>query len=731
MQIVNAFAGGRDHNYQLVLIHPDGSQSYAPLSYDYFIGKERKQCRTYKERKQRLESERLPHLDGDLSPVRRYLADNPDVEIVQGRRAYLDIETDPRPGMERKQDMRILCWTIVADDTDEMWTGVLESDDDHAEQILLLEMWARLKPFVQLTAWHGGDSWSDKFGFDYPVIRARSLRYWEELRWKWDRFLWQDHLKAYKRLKFEEAGEDKASFSLDAVAHRELGEGKEEYDSRQCYVDWRAGGEHRARLVRYNQKDVLLLKRIEQSSGMLALGHQVCATCGVLPDTTGLQPTTFVDGFLLRLGGHRPTKVWQPERKKKNYEGAYVRSPSARGITKDVFFLDFNSLYPSIIRTLNASPETKGRLGAVSPMTGVTFDTTSPGLLPTACSVLMNQKTEFKTEYKKHPEGSPAYIRAKMTHDGFKAILNSFYGVAGSTGSPWFDKDIARSITLTGQFFIKSVEEEAERFGLRPVMGDTDSLAITDCTIEQVHAFVNHCNRTVFPQIITNHRALPGVMKLAFDKHFDRFINGVKDDGELAKKKYLGRFAGTGELSITGFEYKRGDASPLARQLQEQVARKLMSDAQPDPEDYILTIIEMRTKVLHESLSKEDIVMSESIRKELDEYDAVSPAITAARILQARGEDVSPGTKIQFVITDSSVSPMKAIPLSDFTGEYDKYYVWSQVWFPTKRLLMAAFPTHEWGAYDDVRPPKEKLCKEQRYQQALERNGQRRLFEGY
>jgi DNA polymerase elongation subunit (family B) len=727
VQLVNLYVGGRD---QLVLVHPDGTTSYAPLSYDYFVGSERISSRTYKERKQRLESETRPHLEGDLSPVRRYLADHPEVTIARPRRAFLDIETDPRPGMERKHEMRILVWTIKAQDTKEMWTGVLQSEDDEAESILLLEMWARLREFHCLTAWHGGDSWSDKFGFDFPVCRARSLRYWPELRWKWDKFIWQDHLKAYKRLKFEEAGEDKSSYALDAVGKRELGEGKEEYDSRQAFEDWRAGGARRERLISYNRRDVDLLDRIEEKSGMLELGHQVCATCGVLPDTTGLQPTTFVDGFLLRLGGHRKTKIWTAEYKKKNYEGAYVREPSIRGIAKDVFFLDFNALYPSIIQTLNASPDTKGGLGAVSPMTGVSFATDRPGTLPSAVDILKAKKTEYKAAYKTQAEGTQAYLNAKMLHDAYKAILNSFYGVIGSTASPWYDKDIARSITLTGQFFIKTVEERAEFHGLRPVAGDTDSLGVTDCEVEQVHAFVDHCNNHVFPELIRNLRARPGYMKIAFDKHFDRFINGVKDDGTPAKKKYLGRFAGTGELAITGFEWKRGDASPLARQLQERVARKLMSDAQPDAEDYTLTLIEMRTKVLYEELGKEEIVMSESIRKELEEYETTSPAVSAARILQARGSDVSPGTRIQYVVTDGSTSPVQVVPIEDFTGEADRYYLWEHLIFPpTQRLLMAAFPEHNWEQFAKVRPAKEKVCKERRYQEALERNGQRRLFE--
>jgi DNA polymerase elongation subunit (family B) len=730
MKIVHAFVGDRSENNQLILLHPDGVRTSVPASYDYFVGSDRVKCRTWKQRKQLLDAETRPHLDGDLNPVRRYLADHPEIEIVPPRRALADIETDPRPGFERKHEMRILCWTIVAEDTGEMWTGVLNSEDDESESILLLEMWERLKPFTCITAYNGGDNWSDRMGFDFPVIRARSLRYWPELKWRWDRFLWQDHYKCYKRLKFEESGENKTSFSLDAVCQRELGEGKEDYDSRECYNDWRAGGERRSRMVRYNQKDVVLMRRLEQKTGMLALGHQVCASCGVLPDTTGLQPTTFVDQFLLRMGGHRPTKVWKPDYRKQKYEGGYVREPTGKGIVKDVFFLDANSLYPSIIQTLNASPDTKGELGSVSPMTGITFATDRVGLLPQACTILKERKAEFKTAYKKLPEGASEFITAKMLHDGYKAIVNSFYGVVGSEKSPWYDKDIARSITLTGQFFLKSIETEAEIAGLTPIVGDTDSLGVTDCTEKQVHGFIDHCNQTVFPRIVQNHRGIPGNMKIAFDKHFDRFLNGVKDDGTPAKKKYLGRFAGTGELSITGFEYKRGDASPLARKLQESVARKIMIDECEDPEDFPLLLIAARDKILYDELPLEEIVLSESLGKELEDYATVSPAVSAARILRERGSDVSRGTKIRYVVTNGSISPIRVIPAEDYVGQCDRWYLWENlVYPPTERLLAAAFPSHDWKQYANVRPAKVRENAERKYQAKLEAKGQIRIPE--
>ncbi len=733
MDVVNIYPGGPQESWKLVLVHPDDSTSLIPCPWVYYVDApggrfDRIECRSYNERKSRLSNEQRPTYEGDLNPIRRYLADNPDVRIIRPRTTYLDMETDPRPGFANKLSMRILSVCCVGDDG-ARFTDVLTDDSDDAEAKLLRNVWAFLKRYQRLTAWSGGDDWSDELGFDFPVLRARTVKYWPETKYRFKRWLWQDQYLAYKRLKFEEAGEDKASLKLGDVGFREVGEGKHEYDAKQCFADWQAGGSRREKMVRYCEQDVSLCSRIEEASGILELGFKVCEACGVLPDTRGLTPTQFVDGYLCRLGNakgqHFPTKIWTEGYRKKNFEGAYVKTPVCTGIVKDLYVLDFNSLYPSIIRTLNASPETKGQLGCVSPLTGVAFGTDVEGILPEACRVLMVEKARLKDAYAALKKGTAEYLKAKSTHDAFKAILNSFYGVVGSMSSRWFDKEIAESITLAGQFFIRATEKAAEAEQFLPRIGDTDSLGMTGRTLEQAHEFVKMCNTDLYPSIAKNHRCRENHMRLAFDKHFERFVCGVKDDGTPAKKKYVGRYAETGKLSITGFEYKRGDASPLARALQKRVAEKLMVECSEDPEDFPLLIIEARNRILHEPLPLAELVVSEGIREELDSYVANSPAISAARIMAARGEDVSPGTKIRYIVTDGSVSPVKVIPASDFVGQYDAYYIWErQVYKPTQRLLMGAFPEYDWEQFADVRP---KQTKEQKFQEKCERKGQIRL----
>lgn len=730
MKILHAYPGGKDENWQLVLQHPDGSQTKLPCTYDYYLANgECVRSKTWKERKARLEAETRPHFEGDLNPVRRLLADRPDIEIVRNRIALIDAEADPRPGFDHKEDCRILSLCIVAEDTGEMWTGVLKDDSDEAEKVLLSEFWKHMRSFTTICSWNLGDDYSTR-GYDGPLLRARSVRLWPDLKYRFNRFLWQDMLPAYKRLRFTESGEEKASYALDAVAKFELGEGKADFDSRKCWEEWSAGGTRRDRMVSYMQRDTRILYELERKTEILKLAHTICATCGVLPDTMGLLPTSFVDAFLLRLGGqqgmHFPTKVWREDMKKKNFEGAYCRLPDAGGILKSVFVLDANSLYPSILRSANMSPETKGRPGCVSPITGVTFATDPEGILPAACRTLMVEKARLKGVYKSFPSGSNDYIEAFNKHNSYKAILNSYYGVMGSMSSRWYDKEIAESITLTGKFFLKSAESAAIDRGFNPVAADTDSLLLTGCTEEQFRELIRHINEELFPRIANNHGFRECLIKVAFDKHYERAVWGLKDDGTPAKKKYTARWANSEEYDTKGFEVKRGDASPLARQLQEKCIRKLMLDRSENPEDFPAIIIEARNRILNEPLPREEIVCSEAIKKPLNEYEGTSPALSVARLMVSRGEEIQEGTKVKYIVTDGSVSPVVAIPEADFVeGCADVFYVWErQVFPPTKRLLMGAFPTYDWDQFENVRPT---ITNSQKKQQALEAKGQLRL----
>lgn len=648
--------------------------------------------------------------EGDVHPIKRHFSDTGD-HIAKPITGYIDIESDSRLPFSRKEEMRVLCWTLVHAVTGEVTWGMLEEDSDASEKVLLDALWKAAEQFDQLVAWNG-----DRF--DFEVIKARSIKVKSEVK-DFRRWLYLDHLLCYKRMNLNssESGDQKQSFKLDDVATSLLGEGKEDFDAKYTWDFWKAGGEKRERLLRYNIKDTILLKRIEDKTGYLALFQTLCEVCRIFPESRSLQPTVQMDGFMLRLGYERgyhfPTKYFD-EVPNDKYAGAYVMPPNAEGIVKNVHVGDFKSLYPSIILTWNMSPDTKGPRIATSngelppegycytPATGQTFRKDENAILPLALKELLRLRVEWANKQKNLPPGTPEWYDASRRSTAYKVAANSFYGVVGSAYSRYYDRDIAESITQSGAWLIRETMKFAEKKGMRAIYGDTDSLFITGVNEPEFRAFVETCNRELYPKLTAT--AFHNSIVLDYEKEFERIVF-------TSAKRYCGRYkhykgkpaTDDSEPEVKGLEYKRGDTPVLARRFQKKVIDLLCKNRMEEPEAFLALVEKSRDWLLNATLPVEQVRISKSISKPLEEYasraklDGTSMAdvshVAIAKVLQARGEDIGQGTRVFYFVEDATTTPLTVKPIADYTGECDRYYLWEAlVYPPTLRLLSKAFP---------------------------------------
>lgn len=124
--------------------------------------------------------------------------------------------------------------------------------------------------------------------------------------------------------------------------------------------------------------------------------------------------------------------------------------------------------------------------------------------------------------------------------------------------------------------------------------------------------------------------------------------------------------------------------------------------------------------VLEGDLPIESIVVTKQITKELGEYvqkrkmdgseSAALPHVQVAKTLLDRGQDITVGSRVGYVVIDADESPMTVIPADDYTGVCDRFYLWEAlVYPPTERFLSSAFPRHDWSKWKVVRPPKVRL----------------------
>jgi DNA polymerase elongation subunit (family B) len=722
----------------------------------------------------------VPHYEADVSPLRRFFSDS-GAKVGKPRRAYLDIETDSRvsPVLAAAGKARVLCWVLKDEDLNEIGRGVLRAppyllkDDpcerlvDEAERQLLEALWTALDPYDQVVAWYGD-------GFDFPVIRLRSqilganmmggTRPLDVRRWAWI-----DLMEVYDRHNQAQSGDEKESLSLQAVATALIGEGKKEYDASKTYEGWVGDVD---RLVEYCAQDTLLLPKIERKKRFLALVDAICDVARVFPNTEGLNPTHYVDAFMLRLAVEQGThfltrRGWTQEERDahQKFKGALVIKPRRRGILRDVHVADFSGMYPSIILTQNMSPETKRAVpmsGPIppghcrSPVTRVGFALEPQGMLCLALTKVRALRKEWTKLQASYPGGSQEWFDAGQMSLAYKVIANTFYGVVGSIWSRYFDVDVATSTTQTGVWLIQATIQEAEKRGMRVLYSDTDSCAVENTTRAEFAAFVEWCNRELYPRMVAECGCTQNHIEIAYEKEFERLVF-------VAAKKYTGTYrhykwttncvdgcqgsvslrtmrcegtkksapcgrtftdatlpAPRGEAEIRGLAYRRGDSTHSARSLQKEVIDLLMGKRCEDPAQFVVILERYRRHILEDELALGEVVQAQSLTKPLRQYASKRskdgrrelselPHVQIAHVLAARGEQITEGTKIPYYLRDASQAPMVVAHAGEYANDADRYYLWERKVYPaTQDLLEAAFPEQAstWDAYASVRPKK-------------------------
>jgi DNA polymerase elongation subunit (family B) len=655
-----------------------------------------------------LESKGVKPLEGDVGPLRRHLSDTGmAVACSLDHACYFDLETDSRVPFSRKEEMRLLSWAVVSHRTGEVVGDVLESDTDEAEVVLLKSFLQAIAPYDTCIAWNGER-------FDEEILRARSEK--RGLSPDWRMWCWLDHLQAYEKYAVAATGEQKTSLALNKVAQAVVGEGKlGEGIGAKSWQTWESDPKL---LLRYNEQDALLMRKIEEHTHYLRLHFAVCQVCRCLPTTRSLHANELVDGYLLRLGvekGYRfPSKpgrdaVFDP------FEGAYVMDPKP-GVYENVAAVDFASLYPSVIQTWNISPETilataEQRMAApegsfcIAPKTGVHFSLSEPGLFVVALDDLVGRRKAMQRQQAALPAGTPEHEDLAGQSAAFKTVINSFYGVMGSAMSRYYVRECGQAVAQAARWLTEALIEFATERSIVCIYADTDSAYLL-CDTETASKLVRDFNEERVPSLLVKYGCKRNTIKLDYEKDLRRIVLVAAKRYAAAMSRYKGVVASKdAPPEIKGLEYKRGDQIRFARQLQKEAIDLLLRDGPlPSVEEAEALVLRWRTQVVDEPLKLEDVQLSQSIQKE--EYLAKTPPphVRVAAILKERGEDVSVGARIDYWIAKSDDGKLSPQPAADWDeARVDRSYYWEKrAWPPTRRLLAAALPQRDWSELDRI-----------------------------
>lgn len=423
------------------------------------------------------------------------------------------------------------------------------------------------------------------------------------------------------------------SWSLESVSRKLLGEGKAIHNAHDRMDEInRMFKKDKPSLAKYNLQDCVLVNKIFEHTHLLDFAIERSRLTGVELDRVGGSVAAFTNLYLPQL--HRAGYI-APNLHSENWvasPGGYVMD-SIPNLYDSVLLLDFKSLYPSIIRSFLIDPlglieGLKIPIGkednqAVTGFRGGQFHRTKH-FLPEMIEKLWAARDVAKKNNNK------AFSQA------IKIIMNSFYGVLGSSGCRFFDTRLASSITMRGHEIMKQTKKLIEAQGYQVIYGDTDSTFVSlggQYSQQQADRvgkkLVEHINQWWTTHLREEYR-LESMLELEYETHYRKFLMPTIRGSETGSKKRYAGLIGEGEnerLIFKGLESARTDWTPLAQRFQHQLYSMIFNGE--DPAAFIREIVEQtQTGQLDHEL-----VYQKQLRRKLHEYQKnVPPQVRAARL---------------------------------------------------------------------------------------------------
>lgn len=441
------------------------------------------------------------------------------------------------------------------------------------------------------------------------------------------------------------------NYKLDTVSQKVLGQGKDIKEKGNNKVEEieRRFNEDKESLAEYNLLDCILVLDIFEKLSLIDLTYQRARNSGLQLDKVGISTMAFDHFFLPRVHreGYVASNVIDIQREGPS-EGGYVLDPKS-GIHDYVIVLDFKSLYPSIISTFKIDPfsRIKSHEDPLDTPAGIKFSH-KKHILPELINDLMEKRKEAKLR------GNQNLSQA------IKILMNSFYGVMGSTSSRFYHADLPRAITSTGHWIIKESIKFLESRGYEVLYGDTDSIFVRLKEGEKKHfvesgnEMVKEINNFLSTKIYREFK-VNSIIEIQNEKTYKKLLLPFSRDGVTgAKKRYAGLLLKDGkeELNIVGMEYVRSDWTDLAKKFQSELFIKTFKDE--DIDDWIKKFIE---RIKDKEFDK-DLIYRKKLSKNPEEYTKNIPPHVRAAMLLGHSPD-HPLREISYVITNRGPMPVE------------------------------------------------------------------------
>ncbi len=468
------------------------------------------------------------------------------------------------------------------------------------------------------------------------------------------------------------APEHYEDYTLETVAETVLGYGKrlqlEEGEGRLAAIG-RLAREDPEEFCRYCLQDARLVQEIFDKTGLIELTLRRCQLTGVAPDLAWTSIPAFEHlyiGAMHERGVVAPTAGVDPL-PLEGAPGGGILTPRP-GVYDQVLLFDFQSLYPTIMRSFNLDPLSYVRPGQpvegqdlIEAPNGARFRR-EPAILP----ALLDRFFESRRQARERGDPVASFV--------YKIIMNSFYGVLGSPGCRFAGSQLAGAITSLGQHILTWCRDYLEAAGRQVIYGDTDSLFVLSpeasrqapqASGDELAAEVN----AALARYLGERWRVQSRLLLEFEKVYERFFLPPMRGEELGAKGRAKSYAGLEALrpgakpeademasyrqriEVKGMEAVRRDWTDLAHEFQLRLLEMLFR-REPIPafRDYIAGVL----RDLSGGRLDERLVYRKALRKPVADYTRNTPPhVKAAELLE-------PGERrglIRYLITAAGPQP--------------------------------------------------------------------------
>jgi DNA polymerase elongation subunit (family B) len=352
-----------------------------------------------------------------------------------------------------------------------------------------------------------------------------------------------------------------------------------------------------------------------------------------------------------------PWKKNEPESFKTAWEllvadrGGFIFEPKI-GFHRDVFEVDFTSMFPTLMLTRNISAETVlckccPDSSVRVPELGYNICQKRRGIVPKTLELLLSKRLKYKRLMRETENPSLKHIYS-MRQNALKWILVTCFGYLGYRNARFGKVDAHIAVCAFARDSLLKTARMAEEHGFEVIHGIVDSLWLKKPSASpgEVVDFCREVSKTV------------DVTLNAEGKYrWIVFLPSKVLRGVPVLNRYYGVFE-SGETKLRGVEAKRRDTPVFIANAQTEMIRKLAAANSLESFEKKLPeafhVLKCYTdKLVEGQVDLQDLLVTKRISKDpLDYTHDVFQAI-AARQLKRAGFEVHEGQTVQYLITST------------------------------------------------------------------------------